>query len=97
MIALFKRCTIARGVPAAAMDDVVQEVFLVVHRKLDEFVMEAQRVIDAYGGSTLQLTLGDKGAYLYAVIRSLQIRGLRLPKPRVRWNGQPKAPKAPKA
>ena len=26
-----------RGVPAAAMDDVVQEVFLVVHRKLDEF------------------------------------------------------------
>lgn len=26
-----------RGVPAAAMDDVVQEVFLVVHRKLAEF------------------------------------------------------------
>ena len=40
------------------------------HRKLDEFVMEAQRVVDAYGGSTLQLTLGDKGAYLYAVFGS---------------------------
>jgi RNA polymerase sigma-70 factor (ECF subfamily) len=26
-----------RGIPDAAMDDVVQEVFLVVHRKLDEF------------------------------------------------------------
>ncbi|WP_088319823.1 tetratricopeptide repeat protein [Kineosporia sp. R_H_3] len=40
------------------------------HAKLDEFVMEAQRVVDAYGGSTLQLTLGDKGAYLYAVFGS---------------------------
>jgi len=48
---------------------------------------------DARGG----IVYGLKGAYLYAVIRSLQIRGLRLPKPRVRWNGQPKAPKAPKA
>jgi hypothetical protein len=30
-----------------------------------------------------------KGAILYAVIRSLQIRRLRLPPPKVRWNGQP--------
>ncbi len=35
--------------------------------KLDDFVVAAQRIIDGYGGSTLQLTLGDKGAYLYAV------------------------------
>ncbi|MET0693574.1 MAG: adenylate/guanylate cyclase domain-containing protein, partial [Propionibacteriaceae bacterium] len=35
--------------------------------KLDRFVVAAQRIIDGYGGSTLQLTLGDKGAYLYAV------------------------------
>ena len=31
------RAAANRGVPAAAMDDVVQEVFLVVHRKLPEF------------------------------------------------------------
>ena len=48
---------------------------------------------DARGG----IVYGLKGAYLYAVIRSLQIRGLRLPKPKVRWNGQPVVPKAPKA
>jgi class 3 adenylate cyclase/tetratricopeptide (TPR) repeat protein len=33
--------------------------------KLDEFVRAAQRVLDGYGGNVLQLTLGDKGAYLY--------------------------------
>ncbi|HET9931805.1 MAG TPA: sigma-70 family RNA polymerase sigma factor [Polyangiaceae bacterium] len=31
------RAVANRGVPAAALDDVVQEVFLVVHRKLSEF------------------------------------------------------------
>jgi RNA polymerase sigma-70 factor (ECF subfamily) len=31
------RCAAHRGVPAAALDDVVQEVFIVVHRKLDRF------------------------------------------------------------
>lgn len=35
--------------------------------QLDGFVVAAQRIIDGYGGSTLQLTIGDKGAYLYAV------------------------------
>src|SRR6185437_13958309 len=35
--------------------------------KLDEFVRHAQRVLTAHGGNLLQLTLGDKGAYLYAV------------------------------
>lgn len=35
--------------------------------KLDAFVIAVQRVIDGYGGSTLQLTIGDKGAYLYAI------------------------------
>ena len=30
-----------------------------------------------------------KGAILYGVIRSLQLRRLRLPPPKVRWNGQP--------
>jgi hypothetical protein len=39
---------------------------------------------------------GTKGAALYGVIRSLQIRKLRLPPPKVRWNGQPRTPKAPK-
>ena len=35
--------------------------------KLDEFVQAAQRVLAGYGGNVLQLTLGDKGAYLYGV------------------------------
>ena len=38
--------------------------------KLDNFVRRAQRVLTEYGGNLLQLTLGDKGAYLYAVFGS---------------------------
>ena len=38
--------------------------------KLDTFVRHAQRIVTAYGGNVLQLTLGDKGAYLYAVFGS---------------------------
>jgi class 3 adenylate cyclase/tetratricopeptide (TPR) repeat protein len=38
--------------------------------KLDAFVRLAQRVLAQYGGNLLQLTLGDKGAYLYAVFGS---------------------------
>ncbi|MEO5852360.1 MAG: AAA family ATPase [Nocardioides sp.] len=34
---------------------------------LDDFVTRAQRALDEQGGSVLQLTIGDKGAYLYAV------------------------------
>ena len=34
---------------------------------LDEFVTRAQLALDEQGGSVLQLTIGDKGAYLYAV------------------------------
>ena len=35
--------------------------------KLDDFVQAAQRILAAYGGYLLQLTLGDKGAHVYAV------------------------------
>ncbi len=35
--------------------------------KLDHFVRRAQRVLSDLGGNLLQLNLGDKGAYLYAV------------------------------
>jgi len=38
--------------------------------KLDDFVRRSQRILDDYGGNALQLTLGDKGAYLYAVFGS---------------------------
>ena len=38
--------------------------------KLDEFVRAAQRVLSGFGGNVLQLTLGDKGAYLYGVFGS---------------------------
>ena len=38
--------------------------------KLNEFVRHAQRILASYGGNLLQLTLGDKGAYLYGVFGS---------------------------
>ncbi len=38
--------------------------------KLDAFVRASQRVFAAYGGNLLQLTIGDKGAYLYAIFGS---------------------------
>ena len=38
--------------------------------KLDAFVRGAQRIMTSYGGNVLQLTLGDKGAYLYGVFGS---------------------------
>ena len=38
--------------------------------KLDAFVRKVQRVLASYGGSLLHLSLGDKGAYLYAVFGS---------------------------
>ena len=38
--------------------------------KLDDFVCRAQAIFDTYGGNLLQLTIGDKGAYLYAVFGS---------------------------
>lgn len=40
--------------------------------KLDAFVRRAQRIVTSCGGNLLQLTLGDKGAYLYAVFGSPQ-------------------------
>jgi class 3 adenylate cyclase/tetratricopeptide (TPR) repeat protein len=40
--------------------------------KLDDFVRGVQRVLAEHGGNLLQLTLGDKGAYLYAVFGSPQ-------------------------
>ncbi len=38
--------------------------------KLDAFVGGAQRILRGFGGAVLQLTLGDKGAYLYGVFGS---------------------------
>lgn len=38
--------------------------------KLDDFVRWAQRIMAGFGGNVLQLTLGDKGAYLYGVFGS---------------------------
>jgi class 3 adenylate cyclase/tetratricopeptide (TPR) repeat protein len=37
---------------------------------LDEFVTRAELALDEQGGYVLQLTIGDKGAYLYAVFGS---------------------------
>jgi class 3 adenylate cyclase/tetratricopeptide (TPR) repeat protein len=37
---------------------------------LDDLVRSAQRTTSAFGGNLLQVTLGDKGAYLYAVFGS---------------------------
>ena len=38
--------------------------------KLDDLVQRAQRIMSRFGGNVLQLTLGDKGAYLYGVFGS---------------------------
>ena len=38
--------------------------------KLDDLVQQAQRIMSRFGGNVLQLTLGDKGAYLYGVFGS---------------------------
>ena len=38
--------------------------------KLNDFVIRAQEILDGFGGNVLQLTLGDKGAYLYGVFGS---------------------------
>jgi class 3 adenylate cyclase/tetratricopeptide (TPR) repeat protein len=56
---LFVRFT---GIDYDADDDAIA--------KLDDFVRRAQRVFADCGGNLLQLTLGDKGAYLYAVFGS---------------------------
>jgi class 3 adenylate cyclase/tetratricopeptide (TPR) repeat protein len=41
--------------------------------KLDVFVRKVQHTLDDYGGNLLQLTLGDKGAYLYGVFGSPRV------------------------
>lgn len=38
--------------------------------KLDDFLRRVQMIVTSYGGNLLHLTLGDKGAYLYAVFGS---------------------------
>jgi predicted ATPase/class 3 adenylate cyclase len=38
--------------------------------KLDSFIRRVQRILASYGGNLLQLTIGDKGAYLFAVFGS---------------------------
>ncbi len=38
--------------------------------KLDAFIRRSQQILDGYGGNVLQLTVGDKGAYLYATFGS---------------------------
>jgi len=40
--------------------------------KLDDFIRRAQRVLHTYGGNVLNLTLGDKGAYLASVVGAPQ-------------------------
>jgi adenylate cyclase len=37
-----------------------------VHDRLDRFVKLAQQIVTGYAGNVLQLTIGDKGSYLYA-------------------------------
>lgn len=37
------------------------------HLLLDHFIRRAQQVVNGYGGNLVNLTIGDKGAYLFAV------------------------------
>jgi len=36
------------------------------HHRLDRFIQQVQRIIVRYDGTLLQLTIGDKGSYIYA-------------------------------
>ena len=38
-------------------------------KKLDEFVQRVQSILARYDGTLIQLTIGDKGSYLYAAFR----------------------------
>jgi len=77
---------------------VVDSLFIVwrLRRTLPQEFPDADPKTSVGHDARGNIVYGLKGAATYAVIRSLQIRGLRLPKPKVRWNGQPKLPKAPK-
>lgn len=39
--------------------------------KLDTFIRQVQAIVTRYGGALLQITIGDKGSYLYASFGSL--------------------------
>ena len=77
---------------------VVDSLFLVwrLRRTLPVQFPDADPKVTIGLDSRGQVAYGLKGATTYAVIRSLQIRALRLPKPKVRWNGTPVKPKAAK-
>lgn len=41
--------------------------------KLNQFITRAQQILDRYGGALLELTIGDKGSYIYATFGAPQI------------------------
>lgn len=55
VVALFARF---QGIDFDADDDAGE--------KLNQFITRAQQILDRYGGALLELTIGDKGSYLYA-------------------------------
>jgi len=78
---------------------VVDSLYLVwrLRRALPEQFPDADPSFTVGHDARGTIAYGLKGATTYAVIRSLQIRVLRLPKPKVRWNGRPVAPTTPKS
>jgi RNA polymerase sigma-70 factor (ECF subfamily) len=51
------RCAANRGVPSAALDDVVQDVFIIVHRKLPEF--EGRSQLRTWIGAIVRRVVAD--------------------------------------
>lgn len=51
------RCAVHRGVPMAAVEDVVQEVFIIVHRKLPEF--EGRSSVRTWIGGIARRVIAD--------------------------------------
>ena len=67
-----------------------------IRRGLREQFPDADPRINVGHDDRGRLVYGPKGAILYGILRSRQMRIMRLPKPKLRWNGQPVPPKAPK-
>ena len=70
---------------------VVDSAFLAwrLRRELPQRFPDADPSVNVGRDDRGHMVYGLKGAATYGIMRALQMRVLRLPKPKVRWNGKP--------